>query len=62
VKRVTIKPELTAREAAALAQFLKRVGFYEVRVNAVDDAECYLIRDALDEVRNALASAGYAPR
>lgn len=55
---VTINEEL----AEGLAQFLKRVGFAEMRQNAVDDVEAYIMRDALDRVRLALQAVGYAPR
>lgn len=55
---VTINDEL----AEALAQFLKRVGWSEMRQNAVNDVEAYTMRDALDQVRKALQEAGYDPR
>jgi hypothetical protein len=55
---VTINDEL----AEGLAQFLKRVGFSEMRQNAVDDVEAYIMRDALDQVRKSLQEAGYDPR
>lgn len=55
---VTINDEL----ADGLAQFLKRVGFSEIRQNAVDDVEACIMRDALNQVRIVLAEAGYAPR
>ncbi len=55
---VTINDEL----AEGLAQFLKRVGWSEIRQNAVDDAEAYTMRDALDQVRKRLQEAGYDPR
>lgn len=55
---VTINDEM----ALGLAQFLKRVGWSEMRQNAVDDVEAYIIRDALDQVREALKEVGYAPR
>lgn len=55
---VTINEEL----AESLSQFLKRVGFSEMRQNAVDDAEAYTMRDALDQVRKSLQEAGYDPR
>lgn len=48
--------------ALALAQFVKRVGWSEIRQNAVDDDEAYEIRDALAGVEEALQRAGYAPR
>lgn len=62
MKTVTITAELTTAEAMALAQFLKRVGWREYRANSVDDAETYLMRDAGDKIRTALAEKGYAPR
>ena len=49
-------------QALALAQFVKRVGWSEIRGNAVDDDEAYTMRDALGELAKALAEAGYAPR
>jgi hypothetical protein len=55
---VTINDEL----AEGLAQFLKRVGFSEMRQNAVDDVEAYIMRDALDQVRKSLQEVGYDPR
>lgn len=48
--------------ALALAQFVKRVGWQEIRQNAVDDDEAYEMRDALALLADALRSAGYAPR
>jgi hypothetical protein len=59
---VTLTVELNEELANALAQFFKRVGFAEMRCNAVDDAEAYLIRDAIDRVRMGLANAGFSPR
>lgn len=49
-------------EALALAQFVKRVGWSEIRQNAVDDAEAYEIRDALGRIALMLAEGGYEPR
>lgn len=54
--------ELSEELADALAQFVKLVGFSEMRSNAVDDAEAYLIRDAIDRVRLGLANAGFSHR
>ena len=59
---VTLKIELNEELANAPAQFVKRVRFSEMRSNAVDDFEAYLIRDALDRVRNGLTNAGFSPR
>ena len=53
---------LEPAQALALAQFVKRVGWQEVRQNAVDDDEAYAMRDALGELAKALREAGYAPR
>lgn len=54
--------ELRESQALALAQFLKRVGFGEVRINAVDDDEAYRIMDSLNRAREALAEVGFNPR
>jgi hypothetical protein len=59
---VTFSVTLGCDEALALAQFLKRVGWSQMRENAVHDEEAYLIRYALGEVQEALAGEGYAPR
>jgi hypothetical protein len=61
-KSVRIDLELPAGEAMALAQFVKRVTWLEMRVCAVDEAACYKIRAAIDKVQRALADASYAPR
>lgn len=54
--------ELTKSEAEAFSQFLKRAGFSEYRQCAIDDDEAYLMRDAADRIRDALAEMGFAPR
>lgn len=61
-KTVRIDVELPPAEAQALAQFVKRVTWNEMRACAVDEAECYQIRAAIDKVQRALADASYAPR
>lgn len=53
---------LEPAQALALAQFVKRVRWTEVRQNAVGDDEADLMMDAMNEVAKALAEAGYAPR
>ena len=60
-KMITLTVEVNEALASALAHFVKRVGFSEMRSNAVDDFETYLIRDALDRVRTGLANAGFSP-
>jgi hypothetical protein len=57
-----ISLSLEAGQALALAQFVKRVGWSEIRQNATDDDEAYAMRDALGELAKSLQAAGYAPR
>ncbi|MBR8029918.1 hypothetical protein KDX27_39150 [Burkholderia cenocepacia] len=54
--------DLNDGEAWALAQFVKRVGWSEFRELAVDEAEAYEIRSAIEKLQGALAEAGLAPR
>ena len=54
--------ELEPAQALALAQFVKRVGWSEIRQNAVDDDEAYAMREALGFLAKALGESGYAPR
>lgn len=58
----TITVELPIDQVEALAQFVKRVGWPEMRACAVDDKEAYEIRAALSALANSLADAGYVPR
>jgi hypothetical protein len=60
--QVEVMMELEPAQALALAQFVKRVGWAEIRQNAVDDDEAYVIRDALGFLAHALREVGYAPR
>lgn len=59
---VQIAFDLPDHQAAALAQFVKRVGWSQMRECAVDDDETRDIRDALEQLRRGLAEIGYAPR
>ena len=59
---VMLSLELTESEALALAQFVKRVTWNEMRACAVDEAECYEIRRGLDLLRQELNLQGYSPR
>lgn len=61
-KMVTFTVTINEELAEALSQFLKRVGFSELRQNASDDVEAYTMRDALDQVRSSLQEVGYDPR
>jgi len=58
----TIKVTLTEEQANELAQFLKRVCFSDFRNCARNDDEAYLMRDASERIREALAENGYNPR
>ena len=60
--QVQVSIWLEPAQALALAQFIKRVRWTEVRQNAVGDEEADLMMDAMREVAKALAEAGYAPR
>ena len=53
--------EAVARQHTATIE-IKRVGWTEIRQNAVDDDEAYEMRTALGFLANALREAGYAPR
>ena len=54
--------ETTEAEIMALAQFIKRVGWSDLRQNAVDDDEAYLMKNAVYKLQSAMAERGYAPR
>lgn len=53
---------LTDAEASALAQFVKRVGWFEFTSNAVDEDEAHLVKQAVDKLQNVLSRSGYDPR
>lgn len=59
--RVTMEFE-SDTQAWLLAMWLKRVGWQEIRGNAQDDDEAYLMREAIERAQKELADAGYAPR
>lgn len=59
---VTVTLELDSGNAWVLALFVKRVGWSEIRQNAVDDTEAYDMRDAIEALQRALAEAGISPR
>lgn len=62
-KPVTITiVELPAHEALALAQLVKRIGWTELRQNAVDDDEAHDMVEAMNHLRKALAESGFNPR
>ncbi|OEZ51832.1 hypothetical protein [Duganella sp. HH105] len=59
---VRLIADLSPAQALALAQFLKRVGIDDYTGLAVDRDEAWLMLDAGERLRAALAAAGYAPR
>ena len=61
-EQIEVWMELEPAQALALAQFVKRVGWSEIRQNAVDDNEAYAMREALGFLDKALGDSGYAPR
>lgn len=61
-KNVTVTFEADPIIALALAQFVKRIGWDEIEVNAQDKHEAYQIKDGIYIIQNALAEAGYSPR
>lgn len=61
-KQVTFTVTMDKERAEALAQFIKRIGWTEMRQNAVDDAEANEMRCAVEQVRKSLQEAGYDPR
>jgi hypothetical protein len=61
-KQITIKCDLSDAEALALAQFMKRLGWTDWRVKAVDDDEAFDMRNACEKLADSLGEAGYRPR
>ncbi len=59
---VTIVFNLDDERALALAQFVKRLTWGDMRGCAVDDDEARDIRTAVAFLQDALRDAGYAPR
>jgi hypothetical protein len=62
LRMLPIMMRLPDDEALALAQFVKRVGWSDIRANAVDNDEAYVIRSAIYKLQTALAEYGFAPR
>lgn len=59
---VTFTLELPPEQAWALGQFVKRVGYSDLRTLAVDEAEAWTMLYATERLRQSLAEQGYAPR
>lgn len=59
---VKVTVELEPVTALALAQFVKRVSWGELRANAATNQEAYDMQDAMCKVQSALGEVGFAPR
>ena len=59
---ITVQFQLSEQHAWAFAQLLKRLGFSDCRALAEDEPQVYLMLQAAEAVRRALAEAGVAPR
>lgn len=59
---VQIHFEIDPDQALALAQFVKRLGWSEIRANAVNDDEAYCMKEAIGELQKALEEVGFSPR
>ncbi|ENZ9095956.1 hypothetical protein ACHCAI_003964 [Enterobacter asburiae] len=59
---VTVTTELTDSQAMALAQFVKRLTWSEMRACAVDDDETRVMKDAIQSLQKSLTDAGFSPR
>lgn len=60
--RVEVNFELDSTQALALAQLVKRIGFSDVEANAAGREEAYIMLEAIELLRMAMAEAGFAPR
>lgn len=56
----TLSLDLDDKEALALAQFVKRLTWSDLRGCAVDDDEAYVIKDAVDKLQRAMAEEGFS--
>ena len=61
-EKITVTVELTDGQALALAQYLKRYTWTDVRQSAANDDEAYLMQEAFNAMRHSLADVGYSPR
>ena len=59
---VTVTTELTDSQAMALAQFVKRLTWSEMRACDVDDDETWVMKDAIQSLQKSLTDAGFSPR
>lgn len=61
-EQAEVSMALEPAQALALAHFVTRVRWTEVRQNATADDEADLMMDAMGILAKALQEAGYAPR
>ena len=59
---VLITADLTQENAQALAQFINTDSHDPIRQCVADDAQTFLVRDALDSLREALDVVGIDPQ
>ena len=59
---VTVTTELTDSQAMALAQFVKRLTWSEMRACAVDDDETWVMKNAIQALQKSLADVCFSPR
>ena len=59
---VTVSTELSDSQVMALAQFVKRLTWSEMRASAIDDDETRVIKDAIQALQKSLADADFSPR
>ena len=57
-----IRLDLTSSQALALAQLVKRIKFTDLRANAIDGDEAYVMQEAVAQIRLALSENGFNPR
>lgn len=57
-----INIDISERQAEALSQFLKRVGYTDIRSLSKNDEEAYDAQYALEQIRSEFAKQGYNPR
>ena len=59
---ITLHVELSAEQAWALAQLLKRIGWSDCRGLAEDEQQAHRMIEAAERLRAGLAEVGCAPR
>ena len=59
---INLDLDLDEKQIIALSQYVKRVGFSDVRQNSIDDDEAYLVMDAIYQIAKSLKENGYDPR